>query len=329
MELGGLDPGGLARVKAYPAVRLLFEGRELAVGEFHCSPGDPRWREENCTDEGHVVAFPGPPVVIHHAGRDPAVVSRNEVVLYNQGQTYRRQLLDPVGDHCVFLVVAPSLLSEISIAVGSGQEADRVAFSAHLGTVQPGTFLLQRAAISALHACSADPLRVEETLYRVAFDAAGIGLRRSGRERRSPRRGTRAAHTLVVEATKALLVRRLGQRISLTEIAREASVSPFHLVRIFRERTGFGVHQYRDHLRLRLALDRVVDGEVTLAALALELGYSSHSHFTDSFRRVFGLPPSAVRASPRALPELRERLPALSDPRPASSSPGSGQAAVC
>jgi AraC family transcriptional regulator len=301
----------LARVKADPAVRLLFESLELAVGEFHCPPHDRRWREENCTEEGHVLAFPGPPVVIQHAGREPVVASRNEVVLYNRDQSYRRQLLDPSGDHCVFVVVAPRVLSELSVALGSGQDADRVAFSSRLGPVEASTFLLQRAAVGALRAGSADRLQVEEMLYRVVSDAARVGFRTSGRQRPRTRRGTRAARTVIVEETKALLARRLAERISLSEIAREVLVSPFHLVRTFRERTGFGVHQYRDHLRLRLALDRLLDGDVPLAALALELGYSSHSHFTDSFHRVFGLPPSAVRASPRAIPELHERLVAL------------------
>lgn len=312
MDFGGLDAVQLARVEADPAVRLLFASGEIAVGEFHCSPGDPRWSEENCTEEGHVIAFPGPPVVIQHAGRDPVVASRNEVVLYNQGETYRRELLDPTGDHCVFLVVAPSLLSEISVAVGSGQEPDRVAFSSRLGAVQASTFLLQRMLLRALHACSTDELHVEETLYRIAFDAARVGFRTPGRRRRAMRRGTQAAHALVVEQTKALLARRLAERTSLAEVACEVFISPFHLIRIFREQTGFGVHQYRDHLRLRLALDRVLEGEVKLASLALELGYSSHSHFTDSFRRVFGVPPSAVRASPRARSEFRERLVAVS-----------------
>jgi AraC family transcriptional regulator len=312
MEFDGLDAVQVARVEADPAVRLLFASREIAVGEFHCPPEDPRWSEENCTEEGHVIAFPGPPVVIQHAGRHPAVASRNEVVLYNRDQIYRRELLDPSGDHCVFLVVAPSLLSEISLAVGSSQEPDRVAFSSRLGAVQASTFLLLRMLIRALHACSTDELHVEETLYRIVFDAAPVGFQTSDRQRRAMRRGTQAAHALVVEETKALLARRFAERISLAQVACEVFVSPFHLVRIFREQTGFGVHQYRDHQRLRLALDRVLESDVTLAALALELGYSSHSHFTDSFRRVFGIPPSAVRAAPRARSEFRERLVAVS-----------------
>jgi AraC-like DNA-binding protein len=57
-------------------------------------------------------------------------------------------------------------------------------------------------------------------------------------------------------------------------------------------------------LRLRLALDRIDDEGCDLTALANELGFSSHSHFTDAFRSLFGAPPSIVRAA--GAPNRRE-----------------------
>ena len=74
----------------------------------------------------------------------------------------------------------------------------------------------------------------------------------------------------------------------------------FHLAHRFRARTGLSLHAYRTHLRLREALRRIAEPETSLTDLALDLGFASHSHFTDSFRRTFGRPPSAVRAAVRA-----------------------------
>ena len=71
--------------------------------------------------------------------------------------------------------------------------------------------------------------------------------------------------------------------------------SPFHLARVFQHRTGQPIHRYLTRLRLRASLERLSDGTSDLAALALALGFSSHSHFTDSFRREFGCKPSDVR----------------------------------
>jgi AraC-like DNA-binding protein len=39
---------------------------------------------------------------------------------------------------------------------------------------------------------------------------------------------------------------------------------------------------------------RLPESRGNLTALALELGFASHSHFTDTFRRAFGVAPSAV-----------------------------------
>jgi AraC-like DNA-binding protein len=47
-------------------------------------------------------------------------------------------------------------------------------------------------------------------------------------------------------------------------------------------------------MRLLHALDRLEEARGALTDLALELGFSSQSHFTDAFRGAFGLPPGAV-----------------------------------
>ena len=70
------------------------------------------------------------------------------------------------------------------------------------------------------------------------------------------------------------------------------------------------VHRYLTLLRLRASLDRLAGGENNLTALALELGFSSHSHFADAFRREFGRTPSDVRrnTSHRTLREMSKNL---------------------
>jgi AraC-like DNA-binding protein len=64
---------------------------------------------------------------------------------------------------------------------------------------------------------------------------------------------------------------------------------------VFRAETGFSVDRYHRALRLRAALERLPAHGGRLSALALDLGFSSHSHFSDTFRREFGVAPSAVR----------------------------------
>ena len=92
-------------------------------------------------------------------------------------------------------------------------------------------------------------------------------------------------------------------RRSLGELARTLHTSPFHLARVFRAETGFTLAGYRQALRLRAALERLPGNDRDLSALALELGFSSHSHFTATFTREYGVPPSAVK-DPRRIGAL-------------------------
>jgi AraC-like DNA-binding protein len=90
------------------------------------------------------------------------------------------------------------------------------------------------------------------------------------------------------------------------------SPGPFHFARIFQHGTGLPIHRYLTQLRLRASLDRLAEGRGDLTALALDLGFSSHSHFTGLFRKAFGKTPSEFRehASVREVREMSKNLEA-------------------
>ena len=87
----------------------------------------------------------------------------------------------------------------------------------------------------------------------------------------------------------------LARRHPLGELARALNTSPFHLAHIFRSEIGISVHQYLVQLRVIAALERLDQGEPDLSKLALDLGFSHHSHFSSQFRRVVGKSPREVR----------------------------------
>ncbi len=88
--------------------------------------------------------------------------------------------------------------------------------------------------------------------------------------------------------------------LSLSDIARLSGLSPFHLARAFRRENGTGLHAYRTRLRIARALNALRDGADDLTGLALDLGFSSHSHFTATFRRLVGTTPALARRAVRA-----------------------------
>ena len=89
---------------------------------------------------------------------------------------------------------------------------------------------------------------------------------------------------------------RFDENVSLKALAGLAHCSPYYLSRHFRAVTGFTMAQYRTRLRLLHALERLFDGEEALTGLALDLGFSHHSHFTAAFGQWFGQTPSTVRS---------------------------------
>lgn len=100
-----------------------------------------------------------------------------------------------------------------------------------------------------------------------------------------------------VERAIAWLGAHFTRNDPLAAIGREAGCSPFHLARQFRRVTGRSLHAHRTHLRIAEALRRLDEGEQDLTALALDLGFSSHSHFTQVFRTHCGAQPRAVRTN--------------------------------
>jgi AraC-like DNA-binding protein len=84
----------------------------------------------------------------------------------------------------------------------------------------------------------------------------------------------------------------LFENLSVSELASRIGVSVFHLCRTFRASTGSTLHAYRRDMRLRTAANLTRTYRGHLAALALEVGFYSHSHFSAAFRRAFGHAPS-------------------------------------
>lgn len=64
------------------------------------------------------------------------------------------------------------------------------------------------------------------------------------------------------------------------------------LTRRFQHETGLSIVQWRQQMRLLLALEKLADG-VPVTTVALDLGYSSASSFIAMFHRYFGAPPRA------------------------------------
>lgn len=81
----------------------------------------------------------------------------------------------------------------------------------------------------------------------------------------------------------------------LGDIARAMNLSPWRASRVFSASTGVPLHRYLRRIRLREAMARIEQGQTSLTCVALDVGFSSHSHFAAAFRDEFGLTPRRFR----------------------------------
>lgn len=92
---------------------------------------------------------------------------------------------------------------------------------------------------------------------------------------------------------------------TLADIAAEAGVSPIRLARAFRRAYGESPGDFVRRQRIRRACERLADPEVSLAAVAAELGFADQSHFTRVFRKMVGTTPGTWRRAQPATTRSR------------------------
>jgi AraC-like DNA-binding protein len=90
---------------------------------------------------------------------------------------------------------------------------------------------------------------------------------------------------------------RYFERLTVAELARTAGLSPAHFSRAFRREFGESPHAYLLTRRLErsAALLRTTDSSV--ADICIAVGLDSVGSFTTSFTRMYGMPPTAYRAT--------------------------------
>ena len=99
----------------------------------------------------------------------------------------------------------------------------------------------------------------------------------------------------IVTKVRRYLDQNFKEKISLTEIARQACVSPYYLERIFKKNTGSSVAQYMIDRRLGYAQNLLRDTAKSISAIAEEAGYDNPSYFSQLFKKKFGCNPGAYR----------------------------------
>ena len=93
-----------------------------------------------------------------------------------------------------------------------------------------------------------------------------------------------------VQRIRTYIENHYAENISLESLAHLVHLSPFHLLRTFRNIVGMPPHAYLTQTRINHARRLLLVG-IPLAEVALLVGFADQSHFTKHFKRVVGIPP--------------------------------------
>ncbi|MGK2960926.1 MAG: helix-turn-helix domain-containing protein [Gemmatimonadaceae bacterium] len=277
-----------------PLDRLVFDSEVARAGRFSCRVSDSRFRDSGPVDN-YLVVFPRTSVWIRHAGSREFVADPTVATIYNKGQEYTRGELHHEGDRCEWFAVSRDIAVDIAGAVDPSacDRADRP-FVKELAPVSSALYLKQRIFFSRLERGLVDRLEAEETIIGLV-SAVITGSGNTAAANRKSR--SAEAHRDLVQRARAELLRSIADHASVSVLAARLGVSAFHLCRVFREQTGMGLHSYRLEVRMRTALERLAQPGADISRVAFDLGFSSHSHFTEVLGRRSGLTPTQIRQS--------------------------------
>lgn len=277
----------------HPLDRVIYRGTTTQVGSFTCATNDPRFRDSGPI-ENYLVVFPRSGVWIRHAGSRPFVADPQLTTIYNRGQEYTRESLSPDGDRCDWFAVSPNVAAEIGRAFDAraGDNPERP-FTREFASCTSDLYLHQRTLFLRFARGDVDPLEAEEAIIGIVATVISRAQRVQLRPN-APRRAEEA-HRDLVERARAMIVLHVAQHVTVAGLAEQLRTSPFHLCRVFRAHTGMTLHGYRLELRQRMLLERLAESGADLSRIAMELGFSSHSHLSATLRRRARITPSALQ----------------------------------
>jgi AraC-like DNA-binding protein len=272
-------------------IEWLYESPVARINRWRCQEVKPELTGER-QQHWRVIGFVHAGAYELHSPRGRALIDPMRVAFLNPEEPYRTSHPCGCGDRGSSLIVRDDVRREILSEVRPDLSEDEDAlFERASGLCNNQAFLLQRSLVRVLEKHQpVDPLFVEESIFRVVTELAGAAKTRA---RRSP------SHQELAEETRRILGQVYRRRVQLTELAASVGVNPYHLCRVFREQVGVTVYRYMMLLRVRSAMEALLEGAHDLTGLALDLGFSSHSHFTFTFRREVGVPPSRFRRGSR------------------------------
>jgi len=267
-------------------VHSLLKSPTVTIRDTHCQGSCREKSGEECTTTTQLV-FPYRGVYVRHVGHNQTVAEANQVLFFNAIENYSVSHPLPGGDGSLTLAITEPELRELA-PVSFLRDGATLAFRQQRLRIDARAQVLVALLRHSLHSNVAEPLEAESLALTLVRRVLG--------PRTTHAAGASTGRQRLVDRVKLVLASDLARRWTLAEIAAEVRGSPVYLTQVFQQVEGLPLYRYQLRLRLARALDLLAHYD-DLTALSLDLGFSSHSHFSAAFRQTYGRSPSEFRQS--------------------------------
>lgn len=277
--------------------RPIHKDRHLSVRVYHCLGHDTPVAAAEISPT-YDVFLPWHGLYLIKRGNEELVASAGQACFVEAGAEYRVQ--HPIGGHDTNTVVSlpvntyRQLLAESDPTVAEVSDK-QLRFHARQTALSPALARVHFALLQAANSKTRDTILVETLALALGRELVKAACGTTATAPLGVRPSSHAYYRDRCNFVKTYLAIHSSRAVSLAELATAAAVSPFHLARIFTTIEGIPIHRYLNRLRLHQALAPLRETNLPLTQVALEAGFSSHSHFTAAFRSEFGVTPARMR----------------------------------
>ena len=205
--------------------------------------------------------------VTHHCG-STYTAQCGDVTFIHAGEVH---VSESIGTEYRILNIHPHLLNTIAAEVGAVHFFPRIS----------NDRFLYRSILN-LH------LKLEQNLSPLEHESEFYST--IGRLLMKQNPGVQNESKESVQLVRDYLQSHYAENVTLDHLTAITNLSPYYLIRIFRQHVGVPPHEYQTQLRVSRAKQLLRKGN-PISEVALETGFFDQSHFSRKFKRIVGVSP--------------------------------------
>jgi len=215
----------------------------------------------------------------HHLRTAPGMIE-----IYPSGLEFDRMRWSGQAGHCIAIQLLPQAMQSLT-------QRDH-----ELDLLRQHEVFDERLQWLATELLEAAQTGISDSLYVEGLSLAFIG-RLEQRGSLTHTEGTRrgSLSNALQQRLRALIADELGGDLSIARLAKEACMSSDHFSHCFKRAFGMPPHRYIQQQRVAAAERLLHRPDLSIAQIAMSMGFASQSHFTQVFRQQTGMTPAQRR----------------------------------